>query len=68
MLIAGAAGGTVAIAAPAGTALPVVGVCILGAIGTVAAGSWQTARYVLHRDEAARSCGGDCAACTLSCR
>jgi hypothetical protein len=63
-----AAGGTVALAAPEGTALPVIGVCILGAIGTVAAGSWQTARYALQRDENARNCGGNCAACTLSCR
>jgi hypothetical protein len=63
-----AAGGTVAIAAPQATALPVIGVCILGAIGTVAAGSWQTARYALQRDSAPRGCGGTCAACTLSCR
>ena len=39
-----AAGGTVALAAPHGPALTVVCVCIVGAIGTVAAGSWQTAR------------------------
>ena len=48
-----AAGGAVALAAPTGTALTVVCVCIVGAIGTVAAGSWQTARYALRREEAA---------------
>jgi hypothetical protein len=63
-----AAGGTVAIAAPQDTALPVIGVCILGAIGTVAAGSWQTARYALHHDAAGSGCGRECAACTLGCR
>jgi len=67
-----AAGGTVALAAPEGAALRVVGVClavcIVGAVGTVAAGSWQTARYALHREAAPTGCGGDCAACTLACR
>src|SRR6201995_2482951 len=48
-----AGGGAVAIAAPRDTALPVVGVCvgvcIVGAVGTVAVGSWQSARYALRR-------------------
>jgi hypothetical protein len=48
--------------------LRVVGVCIVGAVGTVAAGSWQTARYALRRDATAAGCGGDCAGCTLACR
>jgi hypothetical protein len=39
----------------------------VGAIGTVAAGSWQTARYALRREEASAGCGGVCAACTLAC-
>ena len=65
-----AAGGTVALAAP--QARDVAGrrvcrVCIVGAVGTVAAGSWQTARYALRRDATAAGCGGDCAACTLAC-
>jgi hypothetical protein len=46
----------------------VVCVCIVGALGTVAAGSYQTARFALRQEEAAGSCAGTCAACTLSCR
>jgi hypothetical protein len=63
-----AAGGAVAIAAPRGAALPAVGVCIVGAVGTVAVGSWQSARYALRREQTAADCGGACATCTLSCR
>ena len=44
-----AVAGTVAFAAPPATALTVVCVCIVGAIGTVAAGSYQTARYALRQ-------------------
>jgi hypothetical protein len=66
-----AAGGGVALAASPHTALVVVIVCIAGAIGTLAAGSWQSARYALRREAAASvkaaDCGGNCAACTLSC-
>jgi hypothetical protein len=61
-----AAGGTVALAAPQGTALTVVCVCILGAVGTVAAGSWQIARYTLRHEAAPAVCAGGCAACTLA--
>jgi hypothetical protein len=67
-----AAGGTVALAAPRNITLHVVGVCVgvcvAGAVGTVAAGSWQSARYALRREAAAASCGGECATCTLACR
>jgi hypothetical protein len=66
-----AAGGVVALAAPPHTALSLLIVCVAGAIGTLAAGSWQSARYVLHReasDVKAADCGGNCAVCTLSCR
>jgi hypothetical protein len=62
-----AAGGAVALAAPPGSALTVVCVCIVGAVGTVAAGSWQIARYSLLHQEAPAPCGGVCAACTLAC-
>jgi hypothetical protein len=62
-----AAGGSAALAAPAHTALTVVIVCVLGAVGTVAAGSWQGARYAARR-EAEASCAGSCAGCTLSCK
>lgn len=64
-----AVAGVVALAAPPATALTVVCVCIVGALGTVAAGSYQTARFELRHEEAsAAGCaGGGCAACTLSC-
>jgi hypothetical protein len=65
-----AAVGTVALAAPQNAALQVVPVClgvsIVGAVGTVAVGSWQSARYVLRRDAA--GCGSTCGTCTLACR
>lgn len=63
------AGGVVALAAPAQTALVVVIVCVTGALGTLAAGSWQSARYALRREAAAAEagCAGNCAGCTLSC-
>jgi hypothetical protein len=61
-----AAGGAVALANPAHVGLPVVLVCVLGAVGTVAAGSWQGARLVV-REEPAADCAGSCAACVLSC-
>jgi hypothetical protein len=60
------AGGVVALARPPHTGLLVVIVCILGAVGTVAAGSWQGARFAA-RQEAPAECAGSCAACTLSC-
>jgi hypothetical protein len=67
-----AAGGTVALAAPRDASLPLIGVClgvcIAGGVGTVAVGSWQSARYALRRDAAASDCGGACATCTLACR
>jgi hypothetical protein len=67
-----AAGGAVALAAPHDTALPIVGVCvgvcIVGGVGTVAIGSWQSARYALRREAATARCGGACATCTLACR
>ncbi len=68
-----AAGGVVAIAAPAQTGLLALIVCVVGAFGTVAAGSWQGARFVVagdevaHADAATGDCAGSCAACTLSC-
>jgi hypothetical protein len=62
-----AAGGTVALAAPGAKALPVICVCIAGALGTVAAGSYQTARYALRHQEAAPTCSSSCASCTLAC-
>lgn len=63
-----AAGGLVALAAPPSLAVPVVIVCVAGAVGAVAAGSWQTARYAVSRDTAPADCRGNCPTCTLSCR
>ncbi len=62
-----AAGGVVAMLAPH-TALVVLLVCVIGAVGTVAAGSWQGARFAVARAaEQPAECAGSCAACTLSC-
>jgi hypothetical protein len=67
-----AAGGLVALVASPHTALVVVIVCVAGALGTLAAGSWQSARFALRREVAGANweddCGGNCAGCTLSCR
>jgi hypothetical protein len=62
-----AAGGAAALAAPAHTGLLVLIVCVIGAVGTVAAGSWQGARYAARR-EAQASCAGSCASCSMSCK
>ncbi len=61
-----AAGGLAALATPLHTGIVVLVVCIVGAVGTVAAGCYQSARVVAQREEAA-SCAGSCASCTLSC-
>ncbi|ORJ59379.1 hypothetical protein [Mycobacterium simiae] len=64
-----AAGGVVALAASAHTALVVLIVCVTGALGTLAAGSWQSARFALRREAAAPpSCAGACGGCAQSCR
>jgi len=62
-----AAGGVVALAASPHTGLVVVIVCVAGALGTLAAGSWQSARFALRREAAAPGCAGNCAVCTQSC-
>ncbi|BAX90220.1 hypothetical protein [Mycobacterium shigaense] len=67
-----AAGGVVALAASPHTALVVIIVCVVGALGTLAAGSWQSARFALRRETAAAGtpedgCAGACAVCTQSC-
>ncbi|OBI39677.1 hypothetical protein [Mycobacterium colombiense] len=63
-----AAGGAVAMAAVPKTALVVLIVCVVGALGTLAAGSWQTARFALRQEAAAPVCAGSCAGCTQSCQ
>ncbi|WP_099025817.1 hypothetical protein [Mycolicibacterium palauense] len=63
-------GGVVALAGPPRVALVVFVVAVLGAVGTVAAGCWQAARYALRQQAlsaAASDCDGSgCASCTLS--
>jgi hypothetical protein len=61
-----AVAGVGALSAQPGTGVVVVIVCVVGAIATVAAGCWQSAKFVARR-EAAVGCGGACATCTLSC-
>lgn len=63
-----AAGGVVALLAPARFGLPALVVGVAGAVGTVAAGSWQGARYAAAR-ESAGGCGseGGCGTCTKAC-
>ena len=63
-----AAGGTVALSAKPQTGLVVIIVCVIGAISTVAAGCWQSAKVVAAAQTAAADCGGACASCTLSCK
>ncbi|MGV0743496.1 hypothetical protein [Mycolicibacterium sp. XJ870] len=66
-----AAGGVAALAAAPQTGLTVVVVCIVGAVATVAAGCWQSAKVVARSEANAGSgadCVGSCASCTLSCK
>jgi hypothetical protein len=65
--------GVVALSSQPETGLVVVIVCVAGAIATVAAGCWQSAKFVAARAGAASACGptagcsgGACATCTLS--
>ncbi|MDR3659176.1 MAG: hypothetical protein P4L86_01950 [Mycobacterium sp.] len=67
-----AAGGAVALAAPRSTGVMVMIVCVLGAVGTLAAGCYQGARagaamLAMENAPAGESCAGSCASCTLSC-
>jgi hypothetical protein len=62
-----AAGGAVTLAASPHTAQVVLIVCVAGAVGTLATGSWQSARFALRQEAAAPSCGGNCAVCTQAC-
>lgn len=66
-----AAGGTVALVASRPTGVLALVVCIVGAIGTVAAGCYQSAKVVARREDVVAAqdaaCAGSCASCTLSC-
>jgi hypothetical protein len=61
-----AAGGIVALSVRPETGLLLVGICVVGAVGTIGAGCYQSAKVVANQ-EAAASCAGACASCTLSC-
>ena len=68
-----AAGGVVALSAPPPTSLMIFVVCVAGAILTVAAGCWQSAKAVTRENtrQAATAgtggCGSACGSCTLTC-
>jgi hypothetical protein len=75
-----AAGGVVALSARPATGLLVVIVCVVGAVSTVAAGCWQSAKAVARGQAGSAAagwaprardlrgdCGGACGTCTLSC-
>jgi hypothetical protein len=66
-----AAGGVVALAAPRETGVLAVIACVVGAVATVAAGCWQSAKVVARSEAVAAvdaDCAGACAGCALSCR
>lgn len=63
-----AAGGVVALAAPRQTGVLALVVCVIGAVATVAAGCYQSAKVVARSEAVEASCAGSCASCTLSCR
>lgn len=62
-----AAGGVVALTAPQVTGVLALVVCAVGAVGTVAAGCYQSAKVVAAREATVPGCAGSCASCTLSC-
>jgi hypothetical protein len=62
------AGGVAALAAGPSTGLLVLVVCVVGAVGTVGAGCYQSAKVVaVHEAASPGGCAGACASCTLSC-
>ncbi|GAA2547008.1 hypothetical protein [Mycolicibacterium diernhoferi] len=68
-----AAGGIVGLVAPAQMGLLVLVVCVIGAIGTVGAGCWQSAKLVALKEaeqdarrEAGGGCAGSCGSCSLT--
>ena len=69
-----AVAGVVALSAQPETGVLVVIVCVVGAVATVAAGCWQSAKFVAARAGAPSACAGAsagcgsgaCGTCTLS--
>ena len=63
-----AAAGVIALLAPSRVGMAALLVGFAGAVGTVAAGSWQGARYAASRESlAACGSGGGCGSCTKMC-
>lgn len=64
-----AAAGVVALAAPGRIGLVALIGGAVGAVGTIAAGSWQGARYTARREAAAGGCGSGagCGGCAKVC-
>lgn len=67
-----AAGGVVALTAPRHIALTALIVCVVGAVGTLAAGCYQGAKVgaaMLDQQNAsaADACSGSCGSCTRTC-
>jgi hypothetical protein len=67
-----AVAGVVALSSQPDTAMVVVIVCLVGALATVAAGCWQSAKFVVATagtsagcGDASTGCAGACASCTL---
>jgi hypothetical protein len=66
-----AAGGVVALAGPPLTGALAVAACVVGAVATVAAGCWQSAKAMMSGPAVGTpepDCAGSCASCVLSCR
>ncbi|CAN3131809.1 hypothetical protein ACNUDN_28245 [Mycobacterium sp. smrl_JER01] len=68
-----AAGAAVALSVSSPMAVAILVVCIVGALATVGAGCWQSAKAVTRRNAlqavaaGSAGCGSSCASCTLSC-
>jgi hypothetical protein len=61
-----AAGGVVTLAATPEIALVILVLCLVGALGTLAAGAYQSARFAARLEQAS-GCGGQCPGCTRPC-
>jgi hypothetical protein len=55
------------LAASPDTALVVLIVCVVGGLGTLATGSWQSARFAARQEAVTPACAGSCAICTHAC-
>ena len=64
-----AAGGTVALLAQRQIGVTILVMCVVGAVGTVAAGCYQAAKSAVRSQPAAPSagCAGSCQSCVLPC-